>query len=126
MTTLTKVEELMDMLTGGDLPEGITMPQQPCLSRGQAFSVIWFLQEHLRIIPDRFEMCDVCESLFDAERGGHVINGTDSPDIWYKDVGVAKGMLEESDGAKFCSEMCEIQFWREITATSEQDKVMIK
>ena len=46
---LEKIEELMDMLTGDQLPEGMNIKCQPQLSRRQASSVVWFLQEHMNI-----------------------------------------------------------------------------
>jgi len=110
---LEEVEEFMNMLTGESLPEGMLMTNQPKLTRGAAFSVIWFLQEHLRVLPDRFEMCDVCKGLFDTHLGGFIINGTDDPDCWHEEIGVTREMLEENDGTKFCSPECECRFWKE-------------
>jgi len=71
VTTIEDLQELMTMLTGGELPEGMTMADQPALTPRQAFSVIWYLQEHLRVLPDNIEMCAVCGDLFDADRSGH-------------------------------------------------------
>ncbi len=108
---LEKIEELMDMLTGDQLPEGMNIKCQPRLSRRQAFSVVWFLQEHMNILPDNVEMCNICEELFDALSEGFIIDGTDGLDSWHQDKGVTKEMLQQNDGAKFCSPECEKEFW---------------
>lgn len=106
-----KIEELMNMLIGESLPQGMSMDNQPQLSHKQAFSVIWFLQEHLGILPDNVEMCSICEGLFDANHEGFIIDGTDIPDQWQEDAGVTREMLQQNDGAKFCSPECEYKFW---------------
>lgn len=56
--TLEQVQELFDFLQG-TVPEGINLGRghKPRLTRNQAFSVIWYLQEHLGILPDHYEMC---------------------------------------------------------------------
>ena len=109
-----QINELMDMLTGKELPEGMTMNHQPRLNRHEAFSVIWFLQEHLRVLPDQFEQCGVCLEMFDAHAEGCVVDGTDSPDPWYEEMGISQAALKQNDGAKFCSPECECAFWREL------------
>lgn len=106
-------DELMDMLTGKDLPEGMAMRHQPSLSRQQGFSVIWFLQEHMHLLPDNIEMCSVCEELFDHSCEGFIIDGTDTPDDWQKERGITKKMLEQNDGTMFCSAGCEQQYWHQ-------------
>jgi hypothetical protein len=85
--TIEQVQEFMAMLTGGELPEGMTMADQPDLSPAQAFSVIWYLQEHLRVLPDNIEMCAVCGELFDSHRDGQSV-----------------------DGVRLCSTSCEVAF----------------
>ncbi len=67
--TLEQVEQLMDMLTGDALPDGVIMPEQPQLKRRQAFSVVWYLQEVLRVLPDHFSMCAYCGRVFDQFYG---------------------------------------------------------
>ncbi|MFH1634880.1 MAG: hypothetical protein ABIG63_12865 [Chloroflexota bacterium] len=125
--SLEKVEELMDMLTDNCLPEGMRIKHQPQLSRKQAFSIVWFLQEHMGVLPDNIEMCGICGNLFDADSGGFVVDGTDVPDDWQENIGVTKEILQQNDGAKFCSQQCEYEFWQnvakmlddELTATKE-------
>lgn len=119
--TLEQVEELMNMLTGEGLPEGMVMAEQPDLSCAQAFSVVWFLQEHLTVLPDHFEMCSVCSELFDTRHGGFTVDGTDIPSLWHEDHGVTQEMLAQHDGFIFCSEGCEYEFWLAL-ATKEKVK----
>ena len=118
--TLEKTDELMDMLTGESLPYDMLMSDQPQLTRARAFSVIWYLQEHLHIIPDHYEMC-TCGNLFDAHCSGHVIDGTDEPDEWQRDLGVTQEMLETADGMEFCSSSCEYKYWIDMSKEINDD-----
>ena len=111
---LKHIQELMDMLTGGDLPEGVHIQHQPHLSREAAFSVIWFLQEHLLVLPDNFEQCHVCLEVFDAHCEGHCVDGTDNVDWWQEEIDVTPEMLRANDGAQFCSIECEAAFWGDL------------
>lgn len=91
--TIERVREFYDFLTNQQLPDGMCTGRgnQPRLTGRQAFSVIWFLQEHLHIIPDHFDRCDDCGSLFDSDQGG-----------WYS----------EERGKQFC-EKCLCKYDRE-------------
>jgi len=40
------------------------------LSQKKAFHIIWFLQEHLRILPDNIERCSICGELYDSNSSG--------------------------------------------------------
>ena len=66
-----QVEELFEYLTEGKLPEGVKA-QHPRLSKPKAFSVIWYLQEVLEILPDHIDQCCHCKGVFNSEREGHV------------------------------------------------------
>ena len=71
--TLDQVDELNIFLQGKGLPDGIELKPKktiPKLTEDQAWSVIWFLQEHLRVLPDVYEKCDVCGDLYNSEEGG--------------------------------------------------------
>lgn len=68
-----QVQELMDFLMGKKIPEGWEMSHPPKLSHNKAFRVIYFLQEHLGIIPDTFEKCDVCHKIYDTWSEGYVL-----------------------------------------------------
>jgi len=56
----------------GTAPDGIKMGHghQPKLSPKKAFSIIWYLQEHMRVLPDRIDQCWRCGGLFDSWREG--------------------------------------------------------
>jgi hypothetical protein len=103
------IQEFVDMLTGGDLPKGMLMTAQPSLTPEQAYSIVWYLQEHLRIIPDHLEMCHVCHTIFDTYTSGYTIS--DDPDDWYGEIGVSPEAVAKHEGTSFCSMECEIQFW---------------
>jgi hypothetical protein len=54
----------------GDVPEGYKVPRFRKLTAKQAFTVIWFLQEACHLLPDSYEMCFNCESIFDSYSEG--------------------------------------------------------
>ena len=55
--TTDQIQELHDFLSEGILPKDILMSHPPKLGPHKAMSIIWYLQEHLGILPDNFEMC---------------------------------------------------------------------
>lgn len=65
-----KFEKLVDLLTEHEMPDGIDLGDSlpPKMSRLNAYKIIWFLQEALKIIPNNdelnFTICDNCESVF--------------------------------------------------------------
>ena len=66
---MEQIEELYQFLQG-ICPEGIYIKHPPRLSKRKAFNVIWFLQEHLRILPDNYEQCCSCGDLYDVNGEG--------------------------------------------------------
>ena len=72
--TLDQVEDLVKMLIGHDV-EDVYLAHQPQLTRRQAFSVVYYLQEILCIIPDHYEMCGECDGIFDDRYGGGTRQG---------------------------------------------------
>lgn len=68
---IEQVEELYEFLQGKHKEIGkLHFERVPKLSSRQAFSVIYFLQEHMHLIPDKYERCCTCKELFDADREG--------------------------------------------------------
>lgn len=120
--TTDQIQQFMDMLTGGELPDGMEMPNQPQLSPEAAFSVIWYLQEHLRIIPDRYEMCDVCHEIFDVNSGGYIISDDSPENEWYREMGIEPAEVKAAEGKRFCSESCERDFWRNEKYPNESEE----
>jgi hypothetical protein len=55
---IQKLNELFDFLTGAGLPEGVRC-KMPKLTKSNAMTVIWFLQEITGIIPDNYDVCAV-------------------------------------------------------------------
>jgi hypothetical protein len=37
----------------------------------QAFTVIWFLQNVCRLLPEHYEMCHNCKDIYDSLNEGH-------------------------------------------------------
>lgn len=70
--SMDQFRELFNFLTGKKIPEGliISSVHKPNLTPKRAFSVIWFLQVHLGILPERCEMCCSCGSLYDPDHQG--------------------------------------------------------
>lgn len=73
--TLEQVEEFFDFLRG-ELPDGMSLVKKniPKLRDDQAFAIIWYIQERLRIIPDNFELCHDCKQIYDADYGGIAVD----------------------------------------------------
>jgi len=68
-----RIDVLYKYLKGEELPEGVTC-KMPKLSPNEAFSVIWFLQEILHVLPDNIEQCDECKELFDTDCSGYCLD----------------------------------------------------
>ena len=58
------------MFLQGECPDAISVREMPKLNSQQAFSVIYYLQEHLPVFPDTIEKCDRCGELFDLFYSG--------------------------------------------------------
>ena len=58
------------MFLQGECPNAISVREMPKLNSQQAFSVIYYLQEHLPVFPDTIEKCDRCGELFDLFYSG--------------------------------------------------------
>ncbi|OPY59158.1 MAG: hypothetical protein A4E55_00375 [Pelotomaculum sp. PtaU1.Bin035] len=69
--TLEQVEKLYRFLQG-EVPDGFDIKAMPNLSPDQAFSVIYYLQEGMRVLPDSYEKCRVegCNELYDSDAEG--------------------------------------------------------
>ena len=69
--TVEKVQEFFDFLSEGLVSDKISMTNRPKLGPNKAFNVIWYLQEHLRILPDNFEICAECKRIIDTDSEGY-------------------------------------------------------
>jgi hypothetical protein len=65
------INEFYEFLKG-DIPEGIKIGKHsnPKITPKKAFTIIWYLQEHLRILPDHIEKCSCCNDLYDTHSEG--------------------------------------------------------
>ncbi len=72
------IEEFYEFLQG-KLPDGMEIQRghQPKMSAKKAFSVIWYLQEHLSVFPDNIEKCYNCDGLYDTNCSGYHDDKTD-------------------------------------------------
>ncbi|HDY67378.1 MAG TPA: hypothetical protein ENH85_06290 [Candidatus Scalindua sp.] len=86
-TDLEWMDEFYKFLQG-KIPDRITITggHQPKLNDKKAFTIIWYLQEHFRILPAHIEKCANCKYLFDIDvegiywetKGKHYCGGCDS------------------------------------------------
>lgn len=67
------VEMFHRFLQGIDCPENLIPKNQPNLTAEEAFTVIYYLQEVMEILPDNYEMCRECGCIFDMDYGGTAI-----------------------------------------------------
>lgn len=71
---IEKVISFYEWLQGKNCPDGIHFGEKLNLSEEQAFSVIYFLQEYLEILPDNYERCRKCGCIFDMDYEGKNIS----------------------------------------------------
>lgn len=69
-----KIVELYEWLQGKSCPKCLNFEEKLNLTEEQAFSVIYFLQEYLEILPDNYERCRNCGCIFDMENEGTSIS----------------------------------------------------
>ncbi len=109
--TLEQIQEFFDVLTTGEPPEDWRLSNLLKLTPRQAFTVVYLMQEQLGIVPDHYELCSVCDELFDTHYGEQYLDDDTEIDEWYECLGVTKEMLEPHKGNRFCSSECEAAFW---------------
>lgn len=65
------ITEFFEFLQGKQ-PEGmcISTAHAPRLSPKKAFSIIWYLQEHMRVLPSNIEKCWSCGNLYNSNAEG--------------------------------------------------------
>lgn len=66
------VQKFLNFLQTG-AAEGYVFKRPLRLTPEQAFSVIYYLQEEMHVIPDTYEMCDECHRIYDTDEEGEVI-----------------------------------------------------
>jgi hypothetical protein len=100
-----QMESFYDFLLGNSLPEGVSMPKQhrPKLTPKKAMSVIWVLQEVLRVLPANYEQCFHCKTLFNSHNQGHYHSEDCECEYCEESPNQRKSLL----GKNFCDSMCE-------------------
>lgn len=95
------IEEMMSFLQGKDVPNmKISHYATPNLSRDQAWSVIYALQEYFGIIPDTFEICNTCHVICDSECEGFWIDEAQT------DAEGGDGMFKKEYAGTFQCDSC--------------------
>lgn len=73
--SLEQADAFYEWLQGKSCPPGIEFQTKPQLTEEEAFSVIYYLQEKLGVLPDKFERCRECGCLYDSDSEGVNIDG---------------------------------------------------
>lgn len=73
------IQLFYDFLLGKMHPDTISRENSPDLTKEQAWHVIYCMQEYFGIFDDRFERCKICDSIYDSDKGGTVINQDTEP-----------------------------------------------
>lgn len=71
---MTEVEMFYEWLQGGESPGNVKFADTPHLTADEAFSVIYYLQEVLKILPDKYERCKGCGEIYDSDMEGICID----------------------------------------------------
>jgi len=99
---LEDVEALYKFLQG-EVPECLQIDYPPKLSEQEAFSIIYYLQEVLFLLPDRYERCDKCGDLYDSNQEGATISEDSEPHIVEDDDGnEIEKAWDESEYGFYC------------------------
>jgi hypothetical protein len=64
-----QVKEFYEFLQG-EVPEKLNMKRPPHLSGQVAFRIIYYLQEIMEILRDKFERCASCGRIYNSEEEG--------------------------------------------------------
>lgn len=101
------VQEFYDFLTGKEVPDNIVIGRghQPKLTPAKANTIIWYLQEHLSVIPDHIEQCHTCKEWYNSYSQGH---------------------YSELTGRCYCNEGCEPRGLYEREQKFEQRQIKLR
>lgn len=72
------IEKLYQFLQG-DVPPELTLDHPPKLTSEEAFSIIYYLQEIMGLLPDRYDRCRECGDLYDSYTEGTTIDVDSEP-----------------------------------------------
>ena len=99
------MNDLLSFLKGDFIPETVKIVDKsklPKLTTIQAWFVIYVLQEHFKVLPEKFEMCNDCGRVFDSE-----IEGIHTDDKVQFEEGEIAFRLPIEDVGKFLCGYCE-------------------
>ena len=95
------MNELLRFLEGKFTPDTVKIVDKsklPKLTPIQAWLVIYVLQEHFKVLSEKFEMCDECGRIFDSE-----IEGIHTDDkVQFEEEEIAYGLPIEDLGKMLC------------------------
>ena len=95
------MNELLRFLEGKFTPDTVKIVDKsklPKLTPIQAWLVIYVLQEHFKVLPEKFEMCNECGRIFDSE-----IEGIHTDDkVQFEEEEIAYGLPIEDLGKMLC------------------------
>ena len=104
---LEETREFYKFLQSGKQPNGFKLNEVPTLTGDCAFSIIYLLQEHYKVIPE-YNLCQVCKDLYDSSgvESDSAMIYSDGDLIEYYPLEV----LEKHESREFCSMECLFSF----------------
>lgn len=125
--TLKQTQDLYNQLFGGvhwGKKENLPIEFDLGLNSQQAFTVIYFYQEYLHIIPDHYEQCYICDELYNDWCSGYHLSEDTEAITYYSDIPTQE-MIDEATkdaGYNFCSDECEMVFWYSWLRKKDKEK----
>lgn len=69
-----QIADFYEWLQGKNCPKGFNFKRKLNLSEEEAFSIIYYLQECLGVLPDNYERCRECGDIYDSCEEGVCIS----------------------------------------------------
>lgn len=99
------MQRFYEFLQGHSHPENILEKDIPKLSPGQAWHVIYCMQEYFGIFSDRFERCKECGKIYDSYEEGCTVGEETEPVEWMDICGEKQiREFEEAEYGCYCEE----------------------
>lgn len=71
---IKSIQEFYEWLQGKSCPKKLHFEEKLNLTAKEAFRVIYYLQEELKVFPDKYEKCLVCGWVYDSDYEGTTIS----------------------------------------------------
>ena len=113
---LEQAKELYEFLQGKFMPDGYELKNIPKLNQKKAFTIIYILQTHFRVVKDTIEPCDNCRELFDTDSDGEYHDCFSCEDEWCKKrypLADFEELKKALNYKFFCNECCEMNYLAE-------------